>query len=125
MTPIELFALIVVAISLIKIFVILVNPNKWIDFVETVWKNPAMVFVASLILAAVVLYYLLQVISIVEVFAVILFVILLSASTISVYSRDFVAFGRRMLRDKRIINKFWPAIIIWSLLSLWALSSIF
>lgn len=125
MTPIEIFALIVAAIVLIKTLVVVSYPKKWMNVVDVVWKNPNLILTVSTVLAAVVLFYLLKTISIVEIFAVILFVMLISVSTVSVYSRDIRALARKMLKDKKIVRKFWAAILIWVLLCIWVLISIF
>lgn len=124
MTPIEFFAWIVIMIILIKLIVIMKNPGTWLNVVENIWGNPSIVISVSLILAAVVLYYLLQEISIVHIFSVMLLFVLLSAVNISMYSSDFMQLGRKLLKDKNIIKKSWLPILIWVLLCLWAIKEL-
>ncbi|MBS3151469.1 hypothetical protein J4443_03770 [Candidatus Woesearchaeota archaeon] len=116
MTPIEIFAWVVVVVSLIKILVILKNPERWIDIIEVVWKNPKAFVVVSLVLAGIVFYQLLQEISIVQIFGVILFVVLISAAGMAVYSKEVLQLGRKLLKEKNIARKAWLSILIWVLL---------
>ena len=124
MTPVEIFALIVALIVLIKLFVILKNPGTWLDVVETIWKNPNVVIVVSFVLAIVVLYYLLQEITIVQVFSVMLLFVLLSAVNIAMYSKEFMQFGRRLLKQKNLIRRSWFSILIWVILTIWVIKEL-
>lgn len=125
MTPIEIIALIVILVAAIKIIVLLINPKSWMGVVRKVWTNPMITSVISLILAAVVLYYLLQEITIIQVFAAMALVGLLAALGIAAYSNEIVALGEKMLKDKAVIKKAWLALLIWIILIIWALKELF
>jgi len=124
MTLTEIFAWIVIVITAIKILTILINPAKWVKVVQAVWKNPRIVMPVSLILAALILYNLLKEISIVQIFAVMLFIILMSAASMSVYSKEILALAKNVLKDKKVIEKSWLPILIWIILILWVLISL-
>ena len=124
MFTIEFFAWIVVVLSLIKTLIILVNPDKWMKVVEAVWKNSRIVLPVSLILALVVLYNLLKEISIIQVFAVILFIMLIFMASFSRYPNEMLALAKKILKDKNVMKKSWPIIIIWMILVLWVLFSL-
>lgn len=119
--PIELFAWIVVIFSLIKLLVILKNPNKWLKVAEFVWKNPMVIRIVSPVLAIIVLFNILQQISIVQLFSVLLFLILMCAASMAAYSGDFLLFARKVLKRNDLIKKSWLPVLIWLLLSLWVL----
>ena len=123
---IDIFALIVAVVILIKILVILIKPSAWMSFAESLWKMPALVLVVGLVLAGVVLYYLMQSgISLVQIFAVMLLIVLLSAVTMAVYAKDFISMGKKLVRDRNFLSKGWLSIIIWIALAIWVLIKIF
>lgn len=73
MTPVEIMALCLALLVVIKFSVIAYNPNRWFHFAQKVYSNSAALTIASLFLAALTGYYLLQELTIVQVFAAILF----------------------------------------------------
>lgn len=125
MTIIEIFALIVALAVIIKIGVLMINPKQWIKLTEKIWKVPYIVLVVSLVLAGVVLYYLLKDLTIVHVFAVMLFIVLISAATLSVYIKDFLAIAHKFSKEKNFAKKAWIPILLWILLSIWVIKEIF
>ncbi len=123
---IEILALIIAVVAAIKILVILVKPKAWMEVVKAVYKSPRITMIISTILAAVVLYYLNNSgISIIQIFAVMLFLALLMAVSVSAYAKDMIALGRKMLKDRKILKKAWLSIVIWALLIIWVLYSLF
>ncbi len=122
---IEVMALIVVVAAAIKILVILVKPKAWVGIVKKIWVNSALVGIVSLVLAAVVLYYLMQAgITIVQIFAVMLFIALLAAVSAAVYSKEIMGLAQKLLKDKNILKKAWLAILVWIILIIWALKEL-
>jgi len=122
MTPIEIIALIVVLLTAIKIIVVLIKPKVWwINIVKPVYKNHILASIVSLILAGIVLYYLLEEITVVQIFAVMAFIALVACMTISSYSKEMLGLGEKLLKDKSILKKAWLPLVIWILLVLWAL----
>ena len=122
MTPIEIMALVLAIVVAIKLIVVLIKPKAWLDsVVKPIWKNPAVTMIISLILAAVTLYYLLTEITIVQIFATMLFLVLLMAVGVSVYFNEIAAMGTKMLKSKAVIKKSWLYILIWIALVVWVL----
>lgn len=126
MTPIEIIALIIIIISAIKIIVILVNPKSWADVVKKIWVNPMVTSIIALILAAIVLYYLVWIegITIVQIFAVIAFVVLLMAVGIGTYAKEVISMSTRMLK-KGVLKRAWFYTLIWIVLMVWAVKELF
>lgn len=125
MTPIEIIALIILVAAAIKILVILIKPSSWMGMARTVWKQPALTAIVSLILAAIVLYYLLQEITIIQIFAVMAFVALLAALSMAAYSAEIIALGQKMLKDKAVVKKAWLSIVVWIVLIAWGFYVLF
>lgn len=125
MTPIGIIALILIIVSAIKIIVILVNPKSWADIVKKIWANPMVMSIVSLILAAIVLYYLIQSgLTIVQILAVTAFVGLLMAVGIGIYANEVISMATKMLK-KGILKKAWLYTIIWIALLVWGAYELF
>jgi len=120
MTPIEILALILIAITAIKTVVNLAAPKSRAKVVKKVSKNPTILYILFLVLAAIVLYFLIQEITIVEILAVTLFVTLLMAIMFIPY---FGELGN--LAEKISLKKAWLGILIWLILMIWALYVMF
>jgi len=122
---IEIFALIVLVAIAIKILAVLISPKSWLSFTGKIWKLPILTMIISLILAGIVFYYLIQEVSIVQIFAVILFIALISAATIAVYSKEFLAVAQKIVKDKGFLKRAWLPILIWVILAIWAAEELF
>ncbi len=125
MTPIGIIALILIIVSAVKIIVILVNPKSWAEFVKKIWANPMITSTISLILAAIVLYYLIQSgLTIVQILAVTAFVALLMAVGIGMYATEVISMATKMLK-KGILKKAWFYTLIWIALIVWGAYELF
>lgn len=125
MTPIEIMALIVVIISLIKLIVILINQNAWLSLAKNLYKNPVGTTLVSLLLGYTVLKNLLVELSIVQIFAVLLFFMFLMMISFSAFSKETLEFAERIYKEKHILRKSWLSVIIWVALLVWVLANIF
>ena len=125
MTPIEIIALIFAILAAIKIIVILVKPKVWVDsVVKKVWINPLITGTICLILAAIVLYYLIDGgMTIIQIFAVMGFVALLAGIGIAAYAKEVVGCAEKLLKQG-IVKKSWLQLIIWIILTIWALKEL-
>jgi len=124
-TVIDWFALVLALLVIIKLVVISFRPKTWMDKVaRPVWSNSSLTKTISLILAIVVLYYLLQTLTIVQIFAVALFFSLISASTMASFSKEILSLGDRMIKGN-VLKGNWFLILVWLALSVWVLVQIF
>ena len=121
MNSIEIMALIVAVISMIKIIVILINPKYWKAVAHVVCKNQVATTVIALVLAVVVLRYLLTELNILQIFATMLFLILLMAVSFSSYSKEMLQLTDKVLSNRDVLKKGWVPIIIWLALIAWVL----
>ena len=125
-TPVQWMALILIVVSLIKILVILIKPKAWYsNVVKPIWKSPAITMVVSLILAAVVLYYLIQEITIVQILASMLFFALLMAVGFSIYQKEVLGIADKMFKSKDLVKKSWLYIILWLIVIGWGAKVLF
>lgn len=123
-STIEWFALILAVIVLIKLTIISINPKSWMRFSKSLFVKPWLTTSVSLILALVVLYYLLAAgITIVQIFAIMLFLTLLMVSSMTHVAKDLYKTVGKNLQGK--IKDMWLSIIIWAILSIWVLVSLF
>ena len=77
-TAVENIALIVIVAGLIKMFVLLIKPQAWMNFAKRIYSKPQIVKFIGLILAVVVFYYLYGAgITVIEILAVTAFLALL------------------------------------------------
>jgi len=125
MTPVEIIAFIVAALVIVKIVVLLINKEAWMKVPNAMFKQPMVTTVISLVLAAVVLYYLLAEITIVQIFAVIGLLMFLILPSFAVYSKEFMAMSNKLLKDKNVMRRSWIPTLIWVALSVWVLYVLF
>ncbi len=123
-TPIEILALILIVISLIKIITILINPKAWLNGVVNKVYLPYSQTV-FLILAMTVLYYLLQELTIIQILAVMLFASLIFAIGFATFSKELIKLADKLYKKENIIKKSWLSLTIWLILLLWGLKELF
>ena len=124
--PIDVMALIVLLAISIKIVVILIKPSAWANFTAKVWKKPKLIMIVSLILAALSLMYLIDSgITIVHIFATMLFIALLGAVGVAIYSNEVLSLAQKLMKNKSIVKKSWPYIAIWIALIIWGFYALF
>lgn len=122
-TTIEWFALVIAVFALVKIGFILLKPKAWISFATKVWKNPKITGSVALILSIVVLYYLLKEITIVQIFAAMLFFSLLMMMGFAPYAKELISMSKKNI--KKIVKELRLYLLIWLLLIIWVLWEIF
>ena len=122
-TP-EVLASILILFAAIKLIVILISPRAWLGFAGKVYVKPQITSIVSLLLAAVVLFFLIKAgITIVHIFAVMVFLSLFLVAGIAPYSEKFL--GWAMEQDmKAILQQQWLYVLVWVLLMLWCIREI-
>lgn len=122
---IQWFVVVFSLLAIVKILVVSINPKGWLNLAKGLYKSSALLFVVELILAAILFYYLLQEITIVQVMGGIVLGALLTGMTFAVYAKETLDWGSKLLRGKTLLNRAWLPILIWLVLSIWALSTVF
>lgn len=125
LTPIETIAAVFAVLGVVKLVVLLINKRAWIKNVAVpLYGNPAGASVVFVILAIFLFYYILQELSIVQIFAVMALTGILMGLGFLLYSNEMIAFARKIYK-KKFSGWLWLYIIIWLLLSIWVLYEIF
>ena len=125
MVAIEILAVIFAILVLVKLLFIIFSPNTWLGIVEPLLENKLVATLIYLILALIVGYYVLLSLSIVEVAAVMLFTSLLIGLAWIPYSDDVIKLRKEMLNKRNVVSKNWLSIIIWIVIALWVLYTVF
>ncbi|NQU78590.1 hypothetical protein HQ545_02375 [Candidatus Woesearchaeota archaeon] len=125
MSPIEIMALLLALFVAVKIITLLVRPKEWMKIPGCVSSHPRLTMVVALVLAFVALYFLLAELTIVQVFAAMLFALLLILSAVSAYPKEMDALAQKMLKEKHILRQAWLPTIMWIALLIWVLYALF
>ncbi len=125
MDALEIIALLLVILFLVKLVVVSRNPRAWLRFWKKRYSHRAAATVVALVLAGVVLYYLLMELTIVQIMAVAAFMALLFLIGFLPYMKDMFELGDRWMKEGNILWRSWLIILIWLVLSLWVLWEIF
>jgi hypothetical protein len=122
MNAIENIALVIIAFSVIKLFVLTINPKGWMNFAKSIYAKPTRLKIIGTLLAALVLYYLVGAgITIVEIFAVMAFMTCLIMI-------GFANFGSELIKKFKIKNmwkEYGYYTLLWVVLLLWGLKELF
>lgn len=117
-TAVEIIALILVVLTLIKIIIVLFSKKSWLKVSSGIYDNGKVWSWIALVLAAVVLYYLLQSMTIVSIMAAAAFTALLMAFAFLQYAKEMKTLATKMLKQK-LSGGLIFYIIIWLALVLW------
>ena len=121
---VEIIALVFVLAGLVKILIILVSRNSWANLVKGLYSKPGTLIAAELILAVIVLYYLLQYLSIVEIMACVVLGALLTGMVFSAYGKELMPSMLKLLKTNAL-KKAWVPVLVWIILMIWTLGALF
>ena len=124
-SSVDVIAAVVAIVAIVKIIVVIINRKAWCDkVVEPIYNNSSLSSSIFLILGIVAFYYLLQEISIVQIFAVIGLSACLIAVGLLQYSNEFIFMLKKVCKRK-FGRWLWFYIVVWVVLSVWVLYEIF
>ena len=120
----EILALILITIAVIKVIILLIRPQMWLNFIEKLYAKPQVTSNLALVLAILVLYLLfVSGVTIVEILAVCLFVVLLMATGFSKYAGQIIAWTKEQ-EVVSVVKNLWLYTFIWLLLLAWGVGEI-
>ncbi|MBU1252677.1 MAG: hypothetical protein KJ905_02315 [Nanoarchaeota archaeon] len=126
LTSIEIIALVLIVVAVVKVFVLLVNPKAWMSFARGVYKNPAVTSLVALILAAIVFYYLIQNgMTIVQILAAAAFVALLFGVGLAGEIPYLLKKYEGLIKKGNLWKDFWLYTLLWMILMILGLIQIF
>ena len=121
---IEILALVLIAIALIKLVIFIIKPEIWFDFIELLYRKPEFTSSIALLLAIVVLFFLLDSgMTIAQILATCLFVALLIMMGFASYSNEILSWARGQ-EPVYLIKKLWIYWLVWILLLGWGIASL-
>jgi len=121
----EIAALLLVVIGLIKLFIVSFNTGAWMKVVKFLYRNSVALFIVELILALILFYYVIQQFTIVQIMAVIALGALLTGMSFAAYGKETIDWASKILKAKNLLRKAWLPIIIWVILLVWTLLELF
>ena len=123
--PLEILAAIIIVFSLVKLTVVLISPMSWLNFAKKIYVRPQITSAVALVLAAVVLYILINSgMTIVHILSVTLFIVLVLVIGMARYGEEIISWA--MGQDLRtILKEQWLYTLIWIVLLVWGIAAIF
>ncbi len=118
-TPVETIAVIVILFAAVKMIVMLISPKSWMNFAKGVWANVVLVQIFSFVLAGIVLYYLLQQMTILQILAVVAFVALLLVFGIAPEVEFILKKYEAQIKQGKLWKRYWFYALIWLILLVW------
>lgn len=126
MTPIEIMALIAAIIVPIKLIMVWRSQKSWFNTVtKRYWGNAIVTTILSLIVVVVTLFYLLQELTIVQIWAATLFAMALISLGLAPFSKYMLNVEKKWFTETNVIKTGWVAAIVWLVLVIWVLYTLF
>jgi len=117
MGVIETLAWILIVLAGVKMVVLLIKPGAWMDFAKSVWAKPKPIQWIALVLAVVVFYYLTAAgISVVEILAVSVLIMLLLVIGLSEEVPYFINKYDELVKKGKLWKQYWLYTLIWVVL---------
>lgn len=116
LSTLEILAGLMIILATIKIIILYTKPEIWINGVKSMFVSPQVVAWSALVLAAVVLFFLLNAgIGLVDILVVTLFIGLVMMAGLAPFATDlFTWIGKQDLRA--LLRKMWLYTLVWVLL---------
>lgn len=126
MTPVEIIALVGALIVPIKIIVILRGQNIWFETVtKRYWKNATSTTLLSLLAVAVLLFFLLKELTIVQIWAAAVFGMALVSLALAPFSKYMISVERKWFAETKVLRTGWVPAVVWVALVVWVLYALF
>ncbi len=124
MSNIEILALILVVLAIVKILMMLYNPESWFNLVQKIYVVPQIITLLALVSSLAVLYFLINSgLTIVEILAVALFIALLMMMALASYAEELIIWLKQQDMQK-LMRRTWLYLVIWVLLLAWGAKEI-
>ncbi|MFH1787187.1 MAG: hypothetical protein ABH811_00110 [archaeon] len=123
-SAIEIIALVFVLAAFVKVLIILVSRNSWASFVKRLYNKPTALMFIELVLAGIVIYYLLQSLSIIQIMGGVVLGALLTGMTFAAYGKELMPSMLKLLK-RDALRKAWLPILVWLSLVVWTVGVLF
>jgi len=125
MTPVEIMALVVVLLGGIKIAVLFADPKKWASVAKKVYGTPLVTQFFAAVFGIGSLYFLLQEVTIVQIFAVMFFFMCLMMMGVAAFGKELVKLVDVILKRKDLVRSTGLLYLIWIVLMVWVIAELF
>jgi len=126
MNPIEILAVILAVLVLVKLFVFVFNPHIRVKIAKALYEKTVLITFVFLLLAIIVGYFVFARFTIVEVSALLLFASILFGLGLVPYTKGLIEVVEKESESRMtILKKNWPSILIWGAIALWTLYKVF
>lgn len=122
MDALEVLAFVFSVVVLVKFAGLLISPASWMNTAGAMLNHPRACTWIYALLAAVVGYFVLTRMDIVEVVSAMLLTSLLMGVALGPYSRTILRFGKEMAAEG--FSRLWPVMVIWAVIAVWALYAV-
>ena len=125
-TSVEIIALVLISLATIKIFVLVVKPQAWMNFTKWIYKKPIVDKFVGTILAGVILYYLIDSgMTIVQILAASAFMAMLFLVGLSEDVGPFIKKYQAQIKSGKLWKKHWFYTLIWIAILVWGVLVLF
>ena len=123
MTPVEIMALLTALVVLGKVIALLRSQRLWFSTITTrFWGGSGTTtLVVSAVVGAATLWFLLEELTIVQIWAAMLFCMAITVMALAPFSEYLLAAEDRWFAETRTLRRGWAAGVVWVGLSLWVL----
>lgn len=126
MNAIEIMALIAAVVVPIKIAMLIKGQKFWFETVtRRYWGNALLTSIVSLIVVIVTLFFLLKELTIVQIWAAVLFSMALISLALAPFSKFMLEVEKKWFTETNVLKTGWIALIVWIGLAIWVLVEIF
>lgn len=120
----EIIVLVFILAGLAKMLIVLFSRKSWTSVVKSLYSKPMRLMIIEFVLAIIVLYYLLQSLSLVQVMAGVVFGALLTGMVFAAYTKELMPPILKILK-KNAWKKAWLPITVWIILIIWTIGELF
>jgi hypothetical protein len=125
-TPVEIIALVLLIVMAIKILVLLIKPQAWMNFAQCFYKKPVVARAISLVLGGVIFYYLITSgISVVEILAVTAFLAMFIVLGLASEVKPLIAKYKARIKKGKLWKEHWFYTLLWVALMAWGVKELF
>jgi len=122
---IEIVALIFAILIIVKLLYVAFGPKSWFNFAKKLYEAPVLLALVEFVLAALLFYYLLMSMSFLQIFNVLILGALLTGLSFSLFAKETISWIEKIAKTKGMMKRAWLPILIWLVLAIWALVSLF
>ena len=124
-TSVGIIALVLLSLAVVKILMLLIKPQAWMNFAKSLYKNKFLFQLVCFVLALIIFYYLIQSLTIIQIFATLAFAALFIAIGLTDGFSKLFSIYEKQIKDKTLWKKNWFYMLLWLTLMIWVFVELF